>query len=95
MKKEATKLAARFCRWTVIVLLTLCAVPAWPLGILVPRQHEFSPIRLGEAEVRAEINNNVAKTRVIQDFYNPNSRQLEADFYFPVPKDANVTDFVL
>lgn len=95
MMKKATKSAAMFSRCTAIMLLVLCAAPAWPLGILVPRQQEFSPIHLGEAEVRAEVTNNVAKTRVIQEFFNPNSRQLEADFYFPVPKDANVTDFVL
>lgn len=95
MMNEAARLTATATRWAAVIMLVACATPAWTLGILVPRQHEFSPIRLGEAEVRAEVNNNVAKTRVIQDFYNPNSRQLEADFYFPVPKDANVTDFVL
>lgn len=75
-------------------LLMACA-PAFSLGILVPREPELSAIRQSEAEVRAEIKNNIARTRVVQEFYNPNSRQLEADFLFPVPRNANVTDFVL
>ncbi|MGI8907836.1 MAG: VIT and vWA domain-containing protein [Candidatus Sumerlaeaceae bacterium] len=65
------------------------------LGILVPRLPEFSPIQLGRAEVTVQIKQNLAGTRIMQEFYNPNARQLEADFYFPVPKGANVTDFVL
>ncbi|MBX7245490.1 MAG: VWA domain-containing protein [Candidatus Sumerlaeaceae bacterium] len=77
------------------ILLMVAAPMAWSIGIMIPRQPEFSAIQLGDAEVRVEINNNVAKTRVIQEFFNPNSRQLEADFYFPVPKGADVTDFVL
>jgi Ca-activated chloride channel family protein len=68
---------------------------AFALGILVPRRPEFSPIQLADAEVRTEITNNLAKTRVVQEFFNPNPRQLEADFFFPVPRGANVTDFVL
>lgn len=73
------------------------AIPALApaLGILVPRQPEFSAIQLGTAEVKVEIKQNHASTRVMQEFFNPNSRQLEADFYFPVPRGANVTDFVL
>jgi len=82
----------------VVVMAGLAGLPiapAWGLGILVPRPPETSPIRLGAAEVRVEIHNNVAKTRVLQEFENDNPRQLEADFMFPVPRGADVTDFVL
>lgn len=79
----------------ITLVFILLPFAAYPIGILLPRAPEFSPIRLGPAEVRVEISGNLAKTRVIQDFINPNSRQLEADFFFPVPKGADVTDFVL
>jgi Ca-activated chloride channel homolog len=78
-----------------LTLLALWVPAAHAIGILVPRLPEFSPIRLGDAEIRTEIAGNIAKTRVVQEFFNPNPRQLEADFYFPVPRGADVTDFVL
>jgi Ca-activated chloride channel family protein len=77
-----------------IAMAALCSIGS-SLGILVVRQPQFSPIQLGDAQVSVDIANNIARTRVKQDFYNPNPRQLEADFYFPVPRGANVTDFVL
>ena len=79
----------------LFVLSILNAPSSHALGILVPRLPEFSPIQLGRAEVKVSIKQNLASTRIVQEFYNPNPRQLEADFYFPVPKGANVTDFVL
>lgn len=83
-------------RWVLFaVSLVIAAAPVGAIGILIPRELHYSPIRLGKADVRAEINNNIARTRVVQEFENPNPRQLEADFYFPVPRGANVTDFVL
>lgn len=82
---------------TASILACLMAISSvsQAIGILVPREAEYSPIQLGPAEVVVNIKNNLAKTRVVQEFFNPNPRQLEADFYFPVPKGANVTDFVL
>jgi Ca-activated chloride channel family protein len=71
------------------------ATPALALGILIPRVPEVSPIEPGRTEVRVEIRNNVARTRVHQEFFNPNARPLEADFFFPVPQGASVTDFTL
>lgn len=65
------------------------------LGILVPREVGASPIRLGPTDVEVTVQQNLARTRVKQEFFNPNPRQLEADFFFPVPRGADVTDFVL
>lgn len=77
----------------LLAFLIPASAPA--LGILVPREPRLSPIQLGPTSVRTEIRQNLARTRVVQEFYNPNPRQLEADFFFPVPKGADVTDFVL
>jgi len=80
-----------------LLLFALLLLPALSpaIGILVPRLPEFAPIQLGHAEVQVTIKENVAATRVPHDFFNPNARQLEADFYFPIPRGANVTDLVL
>src|SRR5438132_355213 len=69
-----------------LLLLVLSPSIAPALGILVPRLAESSPIHLGHAEVHVTIRQNIANTRVMQEFFNPNPRQLEADYYFPVPK---------
>lgn len=101
MQRTTTFHPASVLRRTLTALLlataALLAAPgsAHAIGILVPRIPEVRPITLGDVEVRADIANNLARTRIIQDFRNPNPRDLEADFYFPVPRGANVTDFVL
>lgn len=96
---DVTTRQARRSAQSRLMMLTLCLVLmsacAFPLGILIPRMPEYSAIELSDADIKVEVTNNLAKTRVVQEFFNPNSRQLEADFYFPVPKNANVTDFVL
>lgn len=84
-----------FRKSTVAFAVLALPAAASALGILVPREVRFDAIRLGASEVTAVIDRNIAKTRVVQQFHNPNGQQLEADFYFPVPKGADVTDFVL
>ena len=83
--------------WLALIVLLLLGLTAsaHALGILIPREAPNQPVVLGDVEVRVEINANIALTRIVQDFRNPNPRDLEADFYFPVPRGANVTDFIL
>lgn len=81
--------------WALIVAVSLLGQRSHALGILVCRVPQERQIELGPAEVQVQVRQNLAKTRVIQEFFNPNPRQLEADFYFPVPRGANVTDFVM
>ena len=77
------------------LVVSFLTTPLWGLGILVPRRPDVLPIESGRSEVKVDISNNIARTRIHQEFYNPNPHPLEADFVFPLPPGASVTDFVL
>ena len=46
-------------------------------------------------QVNASIKDQIAVTKVEQEFYNPNPRQLEGTFLFPVPKGAQINKFTM
>ena len=41
------------------------------------------------------INNGFAKTEVIQTFHNPNSKDLEGIYSFPLPKEASLSEMTI
>ena len=61
-------------------------------GILLSRneQGELEDIPLVNTEVFTEITGQIARTRVVQHFKNPNSSWMEALYLFPLPHDAAV-----
>jgi Ca-activated chloride channel family protein len=46
-------------------------------------------------QVNVRIKDQLATTTIEQEFYNPNSRQLEGTFLFPVPKGAQINKFTI
>lgn len=85
-----------------LILLTLI-MPlsniALGIGIIIPipipRPQAAIPPTLKSVNVTSHIQNDIAKTRVTQVFHNPNLLPVEADFYFPTPDGADITDFIL
>lgn len=83
-----------------VVMLTLLIVatavsPASAIGILAPTETGLAPLSLIEQDVRVEITDQAARTKLTQVFHNGIDRPLEAHYLFPVPKGAQVTDFIL
>ena len=67
--------------------------PPWPP---VPPPHPvFAPLEVTYHKVNVRITDQVAVTTVDQEFYNPNPRQLEGTFLFPVPKGAQLDKFTM
>jgi len=59
-----------------------------------------SPISISQLEIRYHhvdvvIDDQIARTRVDQVFYNPNEWTIEGTYIFPIPLDAVVTEFTL
>ena len=50
---------------------------------------------MNSQKVEAKITDQVAVTKVDQEFYNPNSQQLEGTFIFPIPKGAQLDKFLM
>ncbi|MEL6179602.1 MAG: VIT domain-containing protein, partial [Myxococcota bacterium] len=88
---------------TSLVALSLCtamlcaAVPqqAQAIGLLIPTEPSVAPLAIKSHRVTIDVTDQTAVTRVEQVFTNHTNRQLEATFYFPVPKGATVSDFSL
>ena len=71
--------------------------PNWPRP---PLPHPippvvWAPLEVSFTKVAAHLKDQVATTTVEQEFYNPNARQLEGTFIFPVPKGAHLNKFTM
>ncbi|KPK84733.1 MAG: hypothetical protein AMJ81_04900 [Phycisphaerae bacterium SM23_33] len=62
-------------------------------GLLIADGGLGGVLEIQQHEVNVTINNGVAVTEVTQVFRNTESRQVEALYTFPVPKDASVANF--
>ncbi|MBI5386920.1 MAG: VWA domain-containing protein [Verrucomicrobia bacterium] len=61
----------------------------------MPPPFVWAPLEVSFAKVNARIRDQVAVTTVEQEFYNPNPRQLEGTFLFPVPQGAHLDKFTM
>ena len=60
-----------------------------------PRLPAWAPLETTFTKADVRIRDQIATTSVDQEFYNPNSRQLEGTFLFPVPKGVQVNKFTM
>ncbi len=72
-------------------LVTAALVPAGAAGTLTPVGTTAAPIQIRSHQVNVTVNNGFAQTEVLQTFFNPNSRDLEALYAFPVPRGASLS----
>lgn len=67
--------------------------PPRPTPLLPPRVYTFAPLEVTFHQVDVKIRDQIATTSVDQEFHNPNDRQLEGTYIFPVPKGAQIDRF--
>jgi len=67
--------------------------PGWRPPPHVP--HAFAPLEVRRHHVTVSVEGQVATTEVDQTFFNPNDRQLEGTYLFPVPKGAKIDSFAM
>jgi len=78
----------------VVVLSLFAAVlPAQASGILVPTDESLPPLRITDHLVDVSIHDQVGLTTLTQTFRNDTERQLEATYIFPLPEEADLTNF--
>ena len=68
--------------------------PRWHPPHWQPRPiHRFTALEVRSLHANAKIRQQVAETKIEQEFYNPNARQLEGTFILPLPKGAHLKNF--
>jgi Ca-activated chloride channel homolog len=81
---------------TIITILTLLAAPAlFAAGTLTAAGTGNAPMQIKEHIVNVVIDNGFARTEVVQTFFNPNDKDLEAVYGFPVPSSASLSEITI
>ncbi|MFQ6131867.1 MAG: VIT domain-containing protein [Armatimonadota bacterium] len=82
----------------VMGLLAVCAVASAD-GMLIVRPRpeilKATPLPVKYHRVSVAIKDQVATTSIDQAFTNPHGRQLEAEYIFPLPEEAAISDFAM
>lgn len=60
-----------------------------------PPQLPSQPVYLDSVDARVNIRGGIANVTLAQSFYNPTGRQLEGEYLFSIPAEANIKDFYL
>ncbi|MCP3904290.1 MAG: VWA domain-containing protein [Planctomycetes bacterium] len=76
-----------------LVVAGTCPSAAHAAGLLAPTDQTLPPLRVTDHLVDVKIVNGVAVTNVTQTFRNDTKQRLEATYLFPLPEDADLTDF--
>jgi len=81
----------------VIGLLSTCftSLTGHAAGTLTPKGSPDLPIQILDHHVTVTINNGFAQTEVVQTFFNPHDRDLEAIYRFPLPVSASLSEVTL
>ena len=78
-----------------VAALACLAGDAWGAGMLIPADKDVPPLAIKYLRVDTLIDNQVATTRVVQEFQNSTGRELECTYIFPVPATAAIRDFAM
>jgi Ca-activated chloride channel family protein len=82
-------------RIILTILVLFATTSAFAAGTLTPVGETQSPIQIKEHVVDVVIDNGFARTEVTQIFFNPNDRDLEAVYGFPVPTSASLSEITI
>ncbi|HVR41447.1 MAG TPA: VIT and VWA domain-containing protein [Thermoanaerobaculia bacterium] len=90
---NAPALRYRICLLTLV--LAFAASSLFAAGTLTPAGATQQPIQIKEHNVDVVIDNGFARTEVTQVFFNPNDKDLEAVYGFPVPASASLSEITI
>lgn len=71
----------------------LCVALAQGRGVVIPEEKLIAPFTMVSHHAVIQVEDQVTQVRLEQVFENPTSRNLEATYWFPVPKGAAVSKF--
>jgi Ca-activated chloride channel homolog len=84
----------------VSILVFLFSAPALaqrlpPPALMIQDNDRSKPLEMSEVDVDVRIVGQIAETRMTMTFYNPQSRNMAGDLFFPLPEGATVSGYAL
>jgi len=80
---------------TLIILVSFfMSTSAFAQGFIIPHQN-IAPPELITHNIDVNIKNQVARVHVEQAFKNVSAVRMEGVYYFPIPRDASISDFAM
>src|SRR5882757_7620476 len=80
----------------IVPILILLATPAlYAAGTLTALASGNAAIQIKNHTVNVVIDNGFARTEVVQTFFNPNDKDLETVYGFPVPASASLAEITI
>lgn len=76
-----------------LIAIFSCFARLHAAGLLAPTDLTLPPLRVTEHSVDVTVRDQIALTTLHQTFRNDTGRQLEATYVFPLPENADLTDF--
>lgn len=81
----------RFLTLVLLILVTAGRLDA--SGFLMPTDHNVPPLHITDHLVDVRVEDRIALTTITQTFRNTGNQRLEATYVFPLPDDADLTNF--
>ena len=82
-------------KFTLVGSLLLFCSYSWSAGLLTPVDQQYETLKIKSHHVSVVIEDGYAMTEITQTFFNPHDKDLEANYVFPVPDQAAVSEFVV
>ena len=66
-----------------------------PPALMVRENDRSKPLQISEVKTRVRIRGHIAETRMTMTFFNPQSRNMAGDLFFPLPEGATISGYAL
>ena len=66
-----------------------------PPALMVSEDDRSTPLEISAVDAMVRITGHLAETRMTMTFYNPQSRNMAGDLFFPLPEGATVSGYAL
>jgi Ca-activated chloride channel homolog len=66
-----------------------------PPALMILEDERSTPLQISEVNTEVRIRGHIAETRMTLTFFNPQSRNLAGDLFFPLPEGATISGYAL
>ena len=66
-----------------------------PPALMVHEDDRSKPLQISEVKTQVRIRGHIAETRMTMTFFNPQSRNMAGDLFFPLPEGATISGYAL